>query len=282
MMISRQSKTVICRAIALLCSALLVVSCASIASAQIVADWNWGTSIEPPVSKPDVDDVQLGSLGTETTSGSILNRIGLGGPITNGLIDKGGNAVTDMVGALSFIQQIEGDSSSIDQFRLRKDGSLNPEITANYTQLYWTETAGPASLAMGTISIGVKNNQGFQDLFAAIQDTNGDWFLGQTSVLDQFPAAGNGQLLIDVDTELWAPYTPATDASTSLQLAPTSGFAPFTGEAQAVGFFMQDTDGITSSRRFRITNVVASVIPEPGTLALAGLASLSLIARRRN
>ena len=268
--------------LAFICAALLVISSGSLATADApsnnpVVDWNWGANrvlAGPSVSHSN--HVDLTTLGTVNTVGAIVNRIGTGAPINNSITDP--NDPPPMVGSLSFIQQLDSssnvpNSTAPGQFRLRRnDSTLNPEIDVNYTQLYWQDSADTNLYPGLTWSLALKNNAGVATVRPAIQDTLGNWHLGATTTNT------DGVFSVDLGLETWAPYTPATSTSASLQLAPGGGYGAFAGQVQAFGFFAQDTDGLTTER-MRIAYF--EVVPEPGTLALAGLGALGMIALRR-
>jgi len=270
----------------LLAAVLLFPCCASLVSAaSIVTQFQWGdgssevfgpTPVIPVAAPASVDLVKESNV---QTNGAIRNYVAKSpGVVTNGILDESGNAISDVRGpGLSYILQTSG--ADVFSFILRSNvRRLNPRARfgTGTTQLFWSEAAAVTNLLGLTweLSIG-PGSQGYQEgIRAAIQDTAGNWLIGMTASGD----TTEGLQTINLETEMWAPYTPADLAATSLVTFDSAGasFATFTGDVQAFGFFSQNTGDVN----WRINGFQVTAVPEPGSVALLGFASLGLFLRR--
>lgn len=165
------------------------------------------------------------------------------------------------------------------------------------TLLAWSSSASVALTGLTYhLSLGPSGGTGgvaqWEDgMRLALQDTGGNWHLsdwtstGQTPVGGTAPVTGTaaGLFEINLDQVEWAAYSAASLDSGALNTfdAGSAAFAPFLGDAQAFGFFMQQHLDNVENNELRVRMQGFQVIPEPTPALLLGLGSVFLGSRRR-
>lgn len=277
---------------------LAALCCASLSSAAVVAEWSADQGNLSDNINMDESFAGTGVSGTIhnyiSTPSTAINQANYGD--NDG--DAGAGRNNTVAGSLNFISQlndVDGTTAQGDawrQFRLRQGNTLNPEAGARsgveaYTHLFYSDAA---SQTLGGVAweINFSNNSDLGTVRAAVRDTNGDWFLSSSSYSNDgsdLPSGGTFNIYsLDLGTETWAGYTPATAASDTLLLAPSSGFSALAPATQidAVGFHLEDlTTGDNGRWRIQGFSVTSTAIPEPGSLGLLALGATGMVLRRR-
>ena len=243
---------------------------------------------------------------------SLTSNLYVAGPGMNYIAQNAGQSFANLNGSVFRLR----NGSSGDLNLLGAASASPPNTSTGITFLGYTSVA-PTTLSSGTfvyalaLSTSSTDPARYDNSFrAAIQDTNGQWWLsawasgtyagtpGLPYTLDMNTGAyfngysgtstGDPAFGVTGTAQGWYEYTPATLASNGLSLLDTAT-APysqyFTGTAQAFGVYFGEADSNIGFRLrgFEVLNSPAPV-PEPGTVGMTALGLCALVAalRRRS
>ena len=243
---------------------------------------------------------------------SLTSNLYVAGPGMNYIAQNAGQSFANLNGSVFRLR----NGSSGDLNLLGAASASPPNTSTGITFLGYTSVA-PTTLSSGTfvyalaLSTSSTDPARYDNSFrAAIQDTNGQWWLsawasgtyagtpGLPYTLDMNTGAyfngysgtstGDPAFGVTGTAQGWYEYTPATLASSGLSLLDTAT-APysqyFTGTAQAFGVYFGEADSNIGFRLrgFEVLNSPAPV-PEPGTVGMTALGLCALVAalRRRS
>ena len=248
---------------------------------------------------------------TSSRPANLTNNLYVPGPGMNYIAQNAGNPFANLNGSAFRLR----NGSSGDLNLTGAASASTPNTSTGITFLGYTSVA-PTTLSSGTfvyalaLSTSSTDPARYDNSFrAAIQDTNGQWWLsawasgtyagtpGLPYTLDMntgayfngYSGTSTGPAFgVTGTAQGWYEYTPATLASNGLSLLDTAT-APysqyFTGTAQAFGVYFGEADSNIGFRLrgFEVLNSPAPV-PEPGTVGMTALGLCALVAalRRRS
>ncbi len=230
--------------------------------------------------------IQDGSFGA-------LGPSGFSGPGLDYIIQSRNTPIDGTNGSQLILRDAAG------RLTLRTQGVANSD---GMSLLAWS--SAPNTMLHGVdflLSIGPSSGGGgpadYTDggMRVAVQDTNDNWFLSNWSSNGKAPVdwtdptiAGtlSGLHVINLTTETWAPFTPATTGSGNLiEFNAGQTFAAFSGEAKAFGYYVQKTSAGGFRMRMNGFQVLANpvTVPEPSSamlLSISGIVAAGLRRRR--
>lgn len=239
---------------------------------------------------------------------SLTSNLYVAGPGMNYIAQNAGQSFANLNGSVFRLR----NGSSGDLNLLGAASASTPNTSTGITFLGYTSVA-PTTLSSGTFVYALALSQSGADparydnsFRAAIQDTNGQWWLSAwaSGVYASTPALaytldmntgeyslGNStgtSYAVTGTTQGWYQYTPASLNSSGLALLDTTTATysqSFNGTAQAFGVYFGEADSNIGFRLrgFEVLNSPAPV-PEPGTVGMTALGLCALVAalRRRS
>ncbi len=226
-----------------LIAAACMFTCTASLSADVVTEYQWTSGGSDWFAEPSQApfsglpaEVSLDRY-TDVTNNSGIRNYASNTLIGNGITADGGFpvAINGFLGpGLTFVVQNSGEDfgAAGTNFRLRQQRGRfnvrNRDLSSGMTMFGWSSSA-PTKLADLDFALAIGPAGQAPPLYQeglrlVIQDTSDQWYLsnwssnGKTPVGGEAPVTGTatGVHLVDLDTETWAAYAPASLSSNSL------------------------------------------------------------------